>query len=377
MKNIRVIAPVFVCLALCFFIFGCGNVVGGGGGSSGGGSSNPPEHISTVDNVIIEHTSLVLDQQGRPHISYYDKNNYDLKYAKWNGSTWEVTVIQSYESSAMKVGEYSSIAIDSNNRPIIAFRYSGTAESQVRIATLESTNWIISTVDTNSDINLGNYCSLKIDSQNHLYVAYLDAAMQIVKLASYEGSSWNIQTVTTGQGMISLALDEYDSPYICYFKSPNMVYCTYWNSGWVTAEIDPSVGDYSGGVRISIALTGTMHPIISYYQSVQGDLKVASYEGTGPTGWATYEVDSYQDAGRYSSIAVNGGMIGVSYSRNNGSLDYAKCTSSGWTSEAIDDNGGAGSVGRFNNLALDAYGKARICYANEMSGSQSLKYYWE
>ena len=39
MKNVRLIVPVIVCLALSFYIIGCGSVTGGGGGG-GGGSGN-------------------------------------------------------------------------------------------------------------------------------------------------------------------------------------------------------------------------------------------------------------------------------------------------------------------------------------------------
>jgi len=39
MKNIRVIVPVIICLALSFYIIGCGNATGGGGGGGGGGGS--------------------------------------------------------------------------------------------------------------------------------------------------------------------------------------------------------------------------------------------------------------------------------------------------------------------------------------------------
>jgi len=47
MKNIRIFVPVIACLALCFFIFGCGSVTGGGGGGGGGGAA-PTIYVSTT-----------------------------------------------------------------------------------------------------------------------------------------------------------------------------------------------------------------------------------------------------------------------------------------------------------------------------------------
>ena len=34
------------------------------------------------------HTSLALDSNGRPHISYYDESNGNLKYVRWQDTGW-------------------------------------------------------------------------------------------------------------------------------------------------------------------------------------------------------------------------------------------------------------------------------------------------
>jgi len=48
MKNIRIIIPILACFALCFFIFGCGNVAGGGGGGGGGAPLTADRWVSTT-----------------------------------------------------------------------------------------------------------------------------------------------------------------------------------------------------------------------------------------------------------------------------------------------------------------------------------------
>ena len=37
------------------------------------------------------YTSLAFGPGGQPAISYYDNSNFDLKFARFNGSTWTIT----------------------------------------------------------------------------------------------------------------------------------------------------------------------------------------------------------------------------------------------------------------------------------------------
>jgi hypothetical protein len=73
--------------------------------------------VDSVDDVKY-YTSLALDSDDNPHICYYDRTNDYLKYAVWNGSAWDISIVD----SAGNVGEQPSLALDSNDIPHVSYR---------------------------------------------------------------------------------------------------------------------------------------------------------------------------------------------------------------------------------------------------------------
>jgi hypothetical protein len=74
--------------------------------------------IFTVDSfalsgIIPFWTDLVVDDLGLVHITYYDANNTELKYALGNGDNFFTQVI---DDVAANTGQYSSLDIDSSNQ---------------------------------------------------------------------------------------------------------------------------------------------------------------------------------------------------------------------------------------------------------------------
>ncbi|MBP1703897.1 MAG: hypothetical protein H6Q38_3004, partial [Chloroflexi bacterium] len=69
-------------------------------------------------------TSLALDADDYPHISYYDSTNKTLKYAYQDVSGWHIQTVD----SKGEVGEYTSLALDAQGHPNISYYNRSTGD---------------------------------------------------------------------------------------------------------------------------------------------------------------------------------------------------------------------------------------------------------
>ena len=173
-------------------------------------------------------TSIAVDLQGNPHITYFDQNDNDLAIASRNASGWSISKVD----TAGDTGLFSHLQIDDEGRFHISyFQRGSTSSGVVKYATRGSdeTNWEIREVDSLDQLTFGfvgarNITSLDLDSKGNPWIAYSDE--QKLKLAVWDGSGWQLQTVvdaeskTLGQ-LVSMKLDFQDQPHLTYFEVTN------------------------------------------------------------------------------------------------------------------------------------------------------------
>ena len=359
-----------------------------------------------------QYTSIALDPAGRPHISYYDVGNGNLKYARLSGDDWNWVGLADPASEPdtvdgttdYDVGRYTSIAIDEWGWPHISY-YDATRRV-LKYARWNGTEWDGWESPAGPDIveetpGVGLYSSIALDENGYPHISYHDSRDDYLKYARWNGTdewvgmeaSSRPDTVDASGdvgGYTSIALDSGSNPHISYFDTTNVALrYIRWNEadseweGWL-ATGTPDTVDSEGevGMHSSIALDSSGFPHISY-QDVNGGLKFARrHEGI----WAGMEqdqpeiVDSSGDVGAYTSIAVDSdGYPHISYhDPGNEYLKYVHWSShDGWAGVENDQPEmlfECGSLGGYTSIALDSEGSPHISFCGHNGTSSELVY---
>lgn len=143
---------------------------------------------ATVDSKMLSgdyvglYNSITLDRQDRAHISYalYGQNfsppfPNDLKYAQQTQTGWEFAL----PDTTGEVGFFSSIDLDSQDYPHISYYADDT--QTLKYAHWDGADWIVEIVDT--PVIMDGYTSLIVDQDDTTHIAYCDGSSSEIKYA--------------------------------------------------------------------------------------------------------------------------------------------------------------------------------------------------
>ena len=182
------------------------------------------ETIGTGPLTYKYSTAIAIDPDGKPHIAYHDQKNKDLALASRDAG-WNIQTVD----REGETGKFASFVITPDGRFHISYftRLSDTSGT-VKYATKGpgDSTWQISEVGNLENLTFGflgarNITSVAVDSAGNPWIAYSDE--KTVKLAVLDGSVWQEHFVVQAGGstlgqLVSLKLDQSDSPHIVYFE---------------------------------------------------------------------------------------------------------------------------------------------------------------
>lgn len=223
------------------------------------------------------YCSVKVDAQDRVWISYYHDEYpsfWYLKCALWQAAKLTTQIVDSQG----RVGKFNELALDSNGLPHISYA-DVSQNGDLKYARWDGSKWLIQTVDTGGIGYVGIYNSIAVDAAGRPHISYLDATQRLLKYARWNGNGWLIQAVDAMVpeafgAKTSIALDSQGRPHIGYFsQTRGLVKYAFWNGErwqrWVLDEVGPEGG------YVCLRLDARDNPVLSYYDGIGEDLKVA------------------------------------------------------------------------------------------------------
>ncbi|MEE8603642.1 cell wall-binding repeat-containing protein [Euzebya tangerina] len=343
-------------------------------------------------------SSLVLDADGNPVISYHESVRGELKLARCNdpdcaGGDEAIQVVD----TDGRVGSHTSLALAADGTPVIAYYDIDNADLKVvrcNDPNCAGANETPRTVDATGDV--GQHASLALDAGGHPVISYYDATNDRLKVALCDDPACaggaSIQTVdgaASGGTFTSLHLDDAGHPVISHqgaapqplTAAVRLVHCD-----------DPACAGEDAGVRVTttdapghrsaLELDDAGNPIIAY--------RDARFPGGVIPRLQVLHCNDPDCSDGDEIISVPNGAVGVGafidmtldvlghpvishYDITNADLRVVHCNdpSCAGQDESNRSPDWAGDVGQHTSIALDAVGNPVI--AEFVAGSNDLK----
>src|SRR3989344_5391954 len=300
------------------------------------------------------------------YISYFDATSNNLNFIKSTdgGDTWPISNIRLVDAPG-DVGRYSSIAVSGSNI-YISYYDNSLSKKDLKLAKSsdDGNTWLpadIKIVDSTG--NVGQYSSIEADGSN-VYISYRDVTNTNLKFAKSTdgGATWppsNIKTVNFGDtgAYSSIAVSGsniYISYRIAFWNNLKFAKSTDGGATWLPADIKIVDAPGNIGVYTSIAVSGS-NIYISYRDNTNLNLKFAKSTDGGAT-WNTKTIDSLGNTGNYTSIAApDANNIYISYrDSTNGDLKFVKSNDGGATWTLFPSGGHEIATGSFSTPVCSA-----------------------
>ena len=302
--------------------------------------------------------SLALDESGYPHISYLDVAGMAARYAYLDGSGWHRETVDQVAQDWVSVLGNTSLTLDGEGRPHLTYPFrscSDTCETAIKYAYQDGAGWHVETVAGASDV-YGRSSALVLDGDGRPHVTFYGE--DGLKYASQDASGWQVETLlawadpwSIPNEPPSMVMDDQGFVHLsCAVGSAReIVYAYQSTSGW---HLEPLPGGDYVPSATSLAVDGNGHAHIAY---VSGDAGyyLLRYAYRDAAGWHTQTVPGAPPTWRPSLALDKAGWPRIVCLDSSSTLNYFYQDSSGWHLETA-----TGPEGLAEPLSLALDGRA-------------------
>ena len=152
-----------------------------------------------------------------------DSGARSIKHAYRDEYNWHIEIVE-----AGTFGGQTSIVLDKNDYPHISYWDQAVSNRDLKYAYQDASGWHVEVVDASNDV--GMLTSIELDSYGYPHIAYYDNTVYRVKYGYKDQDGWHTDFVTSGgwdaSNGVSLALDNQNRPHISYIKysGENLMY---------------------------------------------------------------------------------------------------------------------------------------------------------
>jgi len=293
--------------------------------------------------------------------------NCALWYATHDGTNWR------YQNIDPNIGftESASLRLDSMGRPQVSYFVPTRCDDPSQIgcgdlayATRSGRTWLTQTLEPGyGSYGIGARNSLAIDTLDRPHIAYTGNFQDGLKHASYDGSTWTLESVDQEAWAGSIDIGPSGQPMIGVVKrwesaEPGIAFATYGALGWKTVAVDSTFQD---AYDVSLAIDSQGNPHLTYYDGTAQDLRYATRSDGR---WEIETIDADGNTGWESSLVIDDHDVPhvAYYDAEELTAQYAVRTQNGWETNSLNEPGHGYPLGADTSLAIDEGGVPHLAF---------------